>query len=193
MPATFAVSGTYTVAGGTGARNYSGSTMTYNASSAQTILSSESYNNLTIASATDTSTANYKTAAGALTVGGTLTINAGNTLDMGNFAGSSFAAATNSGKIKWARSNVYVSGNGATEFYGSIATTVAAGTYGNMFFTGSGANSISGIVAATGGTAADGVTVNTNLTVNGGGQLNITGMDLVNNGTIDNSGSITVQ
>ena len=195
FPATVGVSGAYTVQGGTGARTYALNTFTYNGTSAQTVLGGESYNNVTIASATDTSAANYKTASAAFTVAGTLTINAGNTLDMGSYAASTFAAGSNNGKIRWSFNNVYVAGAGTTELYTSNAGNLAAGAnYGNIWITGTNKTVPAGVaVTATGGAdAAFGVTVAGSLTVAATGSLTVTSMDLNNDGTITNNGSITV-
>lgn len=191
-PATVAVSGTYTVSGGN--RNYGTGTFAYASSTAQTVMSSENYYNLSITGASDTSAANYKTADGNLSVSGALTVNAGNTLDMQGYSSSTFGAgSSNSGKIRWSASNVYVPGAGVTEFYGSSAGTVAPGSsYGNLWFTGSGTKTINGSVTATGGNAAFGVTIGNNLTIVPSGVLTVTGMDLNNEGSLTNNGTITV-
>ncbi len=169
------------------------STVDYNGTGTQTITSGVSYNNLTISGTADTST--HKTPDAALTVGGTLTIAANATLDMAGFSGSSFGGGSvNNGKMMWSGSNVYVSGTGTTEFYSSAAGTVDPGAaYGNMWFTGSGVKTISGIVAAMGGAAGFGVTISNNLTVDLTGDLTITGMDLNVDGNLTNDGTISVQ
>lgn len=190
---TIGIAGSFTL--GTNLYTVTGSLIDYNGTSAQTI-ASFTYNNLTVSNAVDTSAANYKTAANTLTVGGALTINSGNTLDMGSFASSTFGgSSTNSGKIRWSADNVYVSGIGTTEFYGSTSGNIAVGTsYGNMWFTGNGAKTIlAGVsVTALGGNVAFGVTVSHNLTVASTATLTVTGMDLNNNGTITNGGTISV-
>lgn len=187
--ATVSVSGMYSVGGAN--RDYGSGTFAYNSTTAQTVLSGESYNNLTIANAIDTSVANYKTAGGSLYVAGALAINSGNTLDMGSNTFTTLGSGSNSGKIRWAASNVVVAGSGMTEFYSSNAGTVAAGTYGNLWFTGSGVKTIAGVVTASGGADATfGVTIANNLTVSG--TLTVTSMDLNNDGTLTNSGTITV-
>ncbi len=197
FPTAVGVSGAYTIQGGAGARTYTGNTFTYNGTTAQTVLGGESYNNLTMASATDTAAANYKTASAAFTVAGALTINSGNTLDMVSYSTSTFGGGSaNSGKIRWSASNVYVSGAGMTELYGGTAGNLAAGTnYGNIWITGANKTIPAGVaVTATGGAdAAFGVTVDGDLTVAATGSLTVTSMDLVNNGVITNNGSITVQ
>jgi hypothetical protein len=169
-----------------------GTTVEYASGIAQNVSNVPTYSNLKIANAS--SAANYKTALGTLTISGTLTINSGNTLDMGSFASSTFGgSSTNSGTIRWSANNVFLNGTGTTEFYSSSAGNVVAGTYGNLWFTGSGTKTISGGVIATGGNAAFGVTVSNNLTISGTGNLTVTGMDLNNDGTITNNGTITVQ
>lgn len=168
-----------------------GSTVDYNGSGPQSV-AGLNYYHLTISGATDTLAAYYKTVQSSTNVSGVLTINSGSTLDIGTFTSSTIAGGTNSGKIRWSGSNVYVGGTGTTEFYGSNPATLAPGvSYGNILVSSTGTNTISGAVTAIGGTAAVGVTVNSNLTVSG--NLTITGMDLVNNGTITNNGTVTVQ
>lgn len=205
---TISLTGTYTNASttnGNGAYNIGGnwtnngtftpgtSTVTMDGISSQLLSGTTSitFNNLTIVGATDTSAANYKIVQTTTSITGILTVSSGNTLDLGTFT-SSIASGANNGKIRWAGSNVYVSGIGTTEFYGSTATAIAIGAnYGNILIWGSGTNTISGSVTAISGLAVVGVTVNSNLTVTG--TLTVTGMDLVNNGSITNNGTITVQ
>ncbi|MFA6469683.1 MAG: hypothetical protein WCW35_12350 [Bacteroidota bacterium] len=192
LSGTINVSNTFTPSAG--ALTSAGtSTMNFNGSSAQSI-PAMTYYNLSLSGAADTSAANAKTAAGTIIVSNILTINSNNTLEMGAYSSSTFGGSSvNSGKIKWATSNAYVPGTGVTEFYGSVATTVAPGTnYGNMLFTGSGTITISGAVTATGGVALVGVTVSNNLTISGTGVLTVTGMDLNNDGIISNNGTINV-
>ncbi|MEK7201447.1 MAG: hypothetical protein AAB737_02325, partial [Patescibacteria group bacterium] len=120
---TVNVSGVYSATGAN--RNYGAGTFAYNSTTAQTVFTGESYNNLTIANATDTSAANYKSANGNLSVGAALAINASNTLDMGSNSFTTLGSGTNSGKIRWAASNSHVvGGTGTTEFYGSSAGAV---------------------------------------------------------------------
>jgi hypothetical protein len=186
------LSGTSTIA--TLTASATGNTVNYNGSGPQNI-AGVGYYHLSLSGAPDTSGAYAKTATAALTVTGTLTINSGNSLNMGTFSGSTFGGSSvNNGKIRWAASNAYVAGTGTTEFYGSLASTVAPGTnYGNILLTGSGTMTISGAVTAIGGDANVGVTVADNLTISGTGNLTVTGMELNNDGTITNNGSITVQ
>ncbi|MBI3005104.1 MAG: hypothetical protein HYY49_06760, partial [Ignavibacteriales bacterium] len=109
VPAGLFVSGTYSVAGG--GRSYAG-TFTYNGGdgSVQSVIGGESYVSLSIAGATDTSSASYKLATGTFTVSSGLTVNSGNTLDMGSFTINSLdtSVSTNSGKVRWAAGNVFV-------------------------------------------------------------------------------------
>lgn len=190
--ATVGIAGTFTVSGAN--RDYTGSTVNYNGASAQSVISGESYNNLTVSGATDTSTANEKTASGSLSIAGALSIAANTALDMGSNSFSTLGSGSlaGTGKIRWAGSNSHVVGGaGTTEFYGGSASTVAAGTYGNIWFNGAGTKTISGAVIATAGNSASfGVTVSNNLTVTG--SLTVTGMDLNNDGSLTNSGTITV-
>lgn len=195
--------GTVTVAGvyaASGADRYYGlttSTFAYGgsaASVAQSVVGGESYHNLTITGASDTTftVAGHKKAAGNFSVGGALTIAANNVLDMASSSITSLGSGANSGKIMWASGNTYVAGAGFTEFYAENTATVAAGTgYGILLFTGSGTKTIAGIVTAGPGTTlGNGVEVYDNLTVSG--TLTVNG-DLQNDGSISNSGTITVQ
>jgi hypothetical protein len=164
--------------------NLNKGTVTYNSATAQSVVATP-YNNLTIANATDTTIANYKTANAVLTVTGNLVINMGNTLDMQGFITSSFGAgSSNLGKIKWSASNAYVGGSGVTEFYGSTGGNVAAGTsYGNMLFSGTGM-----MTFATAGTT----TVTGNVTLNTGSQVTINNSVILQvNGSTFVSGNIT--
>ncbi len=187
---TVSVRGSYALGGAN--RSYGTGVFAYAGTAAQTVFSSEAYAGLLITGAADTST--HKTVNGALTLTGALAIAANNTLDMLNYSGTFGSGSTNAGKIIWQGNNAYVAGPGMTEFTGSTAAQVAAGTaYGNMRFSGSGTKTISGAVGATGGTASYGVTVESNLTIGTGASLTITGMDINVVGPITNNGTITVQ
>ena len=204
---TVAVSGTYTMEASPTRTYAAGNTFIYNGTGAQSIVggAGDSYQRLILSSATDTSSANYKTIAGGNV---TITNNAsagfivlGTTaVDMGansiTFGASHSDSIQGNSKVKWSGNNVYLPGTGVTEFYGSGAGSVVAGAaYGNMLFTGSGVKSIgAGVtVTATGGASSTtGVYVYNNLTVAATGVLNVTHMDLNNDGVLTNNGSITV-
>ncbi len=187
---TVSVRGIYAISGAN--RNYGSGVFAYAGAAAQTVFSSEAYAGLTITGAADTSV--HKTADGNLTLSGALFIAANNTLDMLGFGGTFGSGSMNSGKIMWQGNNAYVAGSGMTEFYGTTPGLVAVGAaYGNMRFSGSGTKTISGAVGATGGNAAFGVTIDSNLTIGVGASLTITGMDMNAIGPITNNGTITVQ
>lgn len=197
---TVSASGTYTVGGAdrdygtnTGTFAYAGAT----ASTNQTILSTESYYNLSITGASDTTftTAGRKQANGNLSVANNFTIAANNVLDMqGNTTITVGGTGTNSGKIMWQGGNTYLAGGGVTEFYGTGTGTVAAGTgYGVLWFTGSGQKTVAGVVTAGPGSGSGtGVYIGSSGDLNVSGTLTVNG-DLENDGSITNSGTITVQ
>ena len=203
MPSgTLNVSGTFSIAGGD--RDYSTNTNTFaytgaTSSTNQTIYSSESYYNLSISGASDTtfSTAGRKQADGNLSVTNDFTLAANNVLDMqGNTTITAGGTATNSGKLMWQGNNTYIAGtSGVTEFYGTGAGTVAVGaSYGKLAFSGSGTKTVSGAVTAN---ASSGVTAlfvysSGDLSIGAAGNLTING-DVENDGTITNAGTFTVQ
>ena len=197
---TVSASGTYTVGGAD--RDYSTNSSTFayagaTASTNQTILSTESYYNLSLTGASDTTftTAGRKRANGNLSVANNFTVSANNVLDMqGNTSITFGGTGTNSGKIMWQGDNTYVAGTGVTEFYGTGTGSVAAGTgYGVLWFTGSGQKTVGAVV-----TAGPGSGSGTGVYVGSSGDLNVTSTltvngDLENDGSITNSGTITVQ
>jgi hypothetical protein len=200
---TVAVTGAYTATGAT--RNYGLTTSTFEyagitASSTQTVVGGESYNNLTIAGAVaDTGfvAGGHKKANASLSVAGALTIAANNVLDMQSNSITTLGSGANSGKIMWAASNKAVAGAGITEFYAEFAGTVdPSASYGVLLFTGGGTKTIGGVVTAgPGSTLGTGVAiaaVTGNLTVSGTGNLTVNG-DLQNDGVLTNSGQVTVQ
>jgi hypothetical protein len=194
---TVNVSGTYAASGAN--RNYGTGTIAYvgtGASATQSVLGGESYYNLTISGAADTTfgVGGYKQASAALTATNGLTIAANNVLDMQNFGLTAPGTNANSGKIRWAGSNTFVTGTGMTEFYhtsGSVTVADNAG-YGRLLFSGAGSSTIGTLTTGPGTGAGVGlyvtasgatVTVGTSLTVNG---------DIENDGTIINNGTVTV-
>ena len=203
MPSgTLNVAGTFSIAGGD--RDYSTNSNTFaytgaSSSTNQTVYSSESYYNLSISGASDTtfSTAGRKQADGNLSIANNFTVAATNVLDMqGNTTITAGGTAANSGKIMWQGNNTYIGGtSGVTEFYGTGAGTVAVGaSYGKLVFSGSGTKTVSGAVTAN---ASSGVTAlfvysSGDLSIGGSGNLTING-DVENDGTITNAGTFTVQ
>ena len=169
------VQNTYTLTGTNG-------TVVYDSGSAQSIIAT-SYYHLTISSATDTTIANYKTAAGAITLTGNLVVNSGNTLDMqGYVITSPGGSSSNSGKIKWSADNAYVGGSGVTEFYGSTTGNIAAGSnYGDLLFSGTGMKTF--------GTSP--ITATGNMTVNSGASVTVGSVTLNINGRLNAIGNIT--
>jgi hypothetical protein len=120
-------------------------------------------------------------------------------LDMGantiTFGTSHTDSLDVSARIRWnyTGTSLNIPGPGVTEFYGSNATTVGAGIYGNLWFTGSGTKTIAGTVNVNGSAtynALIGARVDDNLTVTG--SLILNGPDLNNNGTLTNNGTVTV-
>lgn len=192
---TVNVSGTYAASGAT--RDYGTGTLAYvgtGASATQSVLGGESYFNLAISGAGDSTftIGGRKAASAGLTASNGLTIAANNVLDMGTFALTAPGTNANSGKIRWAGNNTFVTGSGTTEFYhasGSVTVADNAG-YGRLLFSGNGSSTIGTLTAGPGtglGTGlyvtAGTVTVGTSLTVNG---------DIENDGTIVNNGTVTV-
>ncbi len=184
---TTSVSSNYVVSGG--ARNYSTGTFDYNGTS-QTVIG-DGYYNLTF---TGTSLSDIKTAAGAITVGNNFT----NTLGIGNMFTYGLTIAgtkTNSGKMQFAGlSNGVVFADGIVEYNGTTteaaSQSIAAGTYFNLIFTNNAPkNVLSGTTVHTTSNLniASGVTANVQAT----GNLNID-LDLINAGTVNNAGSVTV-
>jgi hypothetical protein len=194
---TVRVNGLYTVAGGT--RDYGLTTNTFayggsGASSTQTVLTGESYRNLTITGASDTTftVAGRKQASGNLSVAGALTIAATNVLDMQGNTFSTLGSGANSGKLMWSGNNTHVGGAGVTEFYGIGTGSVADGAYGILLFTGSGTKTVAGAGTSATNTGLVAMSIASLAVVDVTGTLTVNG-DLENDGLLTNSGSITVQ
>ena len=205
---TLASSGTIGVAGtftkGTNSYTVTGSTIDYNASSAQTI-TSFTYNHLTLTASSSAT----KTLGGAVTVNGDLTVNANNILDdagyqiTGNASGTlSLAAGTTLTlgtastatlfPTNFVNANITLNASSTVIYNSDLAQTIAtAPTYGNLTLT-----STAAVIKTIGGavTVATDLTVGTNNTLNvtGAGTVQINTGDLLLNGTLTNSGTIDI-
>jgi hypothetical protein len=193
---TVRVNGVYT-AGGAGARAYGTGTFAYGGSAAsvtQTVVSGESYYDLTITGAGDTTytVAGRKQANGSLVITNALSVAATNVLDMQGNTFTTLGSGTNSGKLMWSGNNTHVGGAGVTELYGIGTGSVADGAYGILLFTGSGTKTVGGAGTSATNTGLVAMSIASLAVVDVTGTLTVNG-DLENDGLLTNSGSITVQ
>jgi hypothetical protein len=193
---TVSVNGVYT-AGGAGARAYGTGTFAYGGSGAsvtQAVVSGESYYNLTITGAGDTTytVAGRKQANGSLVITNALSVAATNVLDMQGNTFTTLGSGTNSGKLMWSGNNTHVGGAGVTELYGIGTGSVADGAYGILLFTGSGTKTVAGAGTSATNTGLVAMSIASLAVVDVTGTLTVNG-DLENDGLLTNSGSITVQ
>jgi hypothetical protein len=193
---TVRVNGVYT-AGGAGARAYGTGTFAYGGSGAsvtQAVVSGESYYNLTITGAGDTTytVAGRKQANGSLVITNALSVAATNVLDMQGNTFTTLGSGTNSGKLMWSGNNTHVGGAGVTELYGIGTGSVADGAYGILLFTGSGTKTVAGAGTSATNTGLVAMSIASLAVVDVTGTLTVNG-DLENDGLLTNSGSITVQ
>jgi hypothetical protein len=167
-----------------------GSTINYTGTTGQSIVGGatfSSYNNLTI------SGSGTKAASGDIALIAAGVLNNSVTFDMSTNTLAFTAAPTNTGTVQFAgaaNGRAVGSASGTVEYNGTVAQAVsAANPYYNLMITnpsGTAAKTIAGAVQA-----ANDLTVNASsfLTVSGSAQVD---HDLVNTGTITNSGTITV-